>query len=463
MVVASEPAIQDFQDASPGAQDVSDALNQDGQSQDLSEHNAEIDDESGHVLINSPDTSELASDASLAGEAEHATDIKERLSGCILVIDVHESLLRGSAVSTLRTSGFEVREAMTLVDAIQTFNNEKVSVIMHNWASVNGTEAVEMHRQLAGYPGAEAVVRLFLTEDSSAEFFALACDLGADKVMDAKAELVDLPDTIRQCLEQKSDDLEFAQLVGATSPSGQYNESELDERIVRVYASGPKSRRVQLEFGAYLLRCAKLDEAESLAAQLTKTYPSDPRCMNFMARVFMKQKRFSRAVECLRRADVVSPDNPERLVMIGDALFEKGEFGEAKKSYEDAIALNPETPGAQKGLGRSLFHLGDVDAALSCFRKCLSEDETASFFNNAAVLAVKAKRISEGLRLYDTALNSLHTEKYAHIILFNIGLALYRAGDLQKAAETIKASLGYRPDFEKSQRLLEGIELRAAS
>lgn len=380
---------------------------------------------------------------------------------CVLVIDDVNSSLRSELVLILRAAGFEVSEAGDLSAAIQMIVEKPVRVLLHNWRSINGADAIKMHRKLAGNHEYDSVVRVVMVDNASPQFMALSYDLGVDRIFDSGVSVAEVPEKIRETCRSKDEDLEFIEILGGVTSTECYDAQQLDARVVEAYKAHPGSARVQLEYGAYLVRCGQWDDAEELAAALVESHPQDARCMNLLARVYMKQSRFSRAVEVLRHADMVSPDNPDRLVLIGDALFEKGDVGEAKESYEQALGIDPETPGAQPGLGKSLLSLGDYDTALACFRKCLSEDETASFFNNAAVIAIKTHKIEEGLQLYHIALKSLQTDKFAHVILFNIALAFYRAGDSGQAAEALKASLQYKPDYDKAQRLLETILMRA--
>jgi tetratricopeptide (TPR) repeat protein len=376
---------------------------------------------------------------------------------CVLVIDDDQSPLRSELAALLQDAGFKVREVSSITDAIESIVQEPTDVVIQNWRNVHGADSIKMHRKLCGNSDYDGMLRVVLVEQTSPQFFSLACDLGVDKVFDSSVLEIEIPKRIRAALDDKKDELDFVRLVGSRSHSSEYDECDLDERVQRAYHAGSPSQRMKLEYGSYLVRSGKWDEAEALAADLLNNHPSDVRSLNFLARVYMKQKRFARAIEVLKQADLISPDNPDRLVMIGDALFERGDFEEAKENYEGALHIDPEVPGAQKGLGKAFLSLGDLDAALGCFQKCLSEDETASFFNNAGVIAVKMGRSEEGLRLYESALKSLQTEKYAHIILFNIALAFFRIHDLDQAAQALKASLQYNPSYGKSQRLLEAV------
>jgi tetratricopeptide (TPR) repeat protein len=381
--------------------------------------------------------------------------------GCVLLVDSASGTLRAEMIAHLEESGFMVREAQSVTDAVEILVNEPIRVLLHNWRSVNGADAIKMHRKLYSDREYDQIVRVVMIEQTSPEFMALVYDLGVDRVFDNTVLEQDIPAKLVQSCREKDEDLEFSALMGAGLEDVSYDQHDLDGRVLAAYESHSDKRRVQLEYGSYLIRSGKWDDAEALAKDLVDQSQDDVRCMNFLARVYMKQGRFSRAVEILYRADVINPCHPERLVMIGDALFEKGEVHQAKENYERAIEIDPDLGAAHNGLGMTLVTLGDLEAALSCFKKCLSEDETASFFNNAAVLATKSDRSAEGLKLYEAALKSLQTDKYAHIILFNIGLAFYRIQDFDQATEALKASLQYMPGYEKSRRLLERILLRA--
>jgi tetratricopeptide (TPR) repeat protein len=80
------------------------------------------------------------------------------------------------------------------------------------------------------------------------------------------------------------------------------------------------------------------------------------------------------------------------------------------------------------------------------------------FFNNAGVAAVRAGKVDEGLRLYDTALAALKTAANRHQILFNKALALRKKGDPGEAIKVLRKAVKLATSFEKASKLLAALE-----
>ena len=87
-----------------------------------------------------------------------------------------------------------------------------------------------------------------------------------------------------------------------------------------------------------------------------------------------------------------------------------------------------------------------------------SEAETASFFNNSAVQAVKEGKLEESLKLYEIALKTLKTDRFKAQIYFNIALNNRKLQRLDEAQKAAKRAVKYDSSFEKAKKQLEEIE-----
>ena len=90
--------------------------------------------------------------------------------------------------------------------------------------------------------------------------------------------------------------------------------------------------------------------------------------------------------------------------------------------------------------------------AVDFFQNCLSEDEIAGTFNNIGIAAVKSSRHRDAIRLYEIAESSLQTDKYRHMVCFNIGLAYKYLNNFEKSLLYFETALKIKPDYEKALR-----------
>lgn len=361
----------------------------------------------------------------------------------------------------LNSEGYDVRVAHSYPEAVESIVKQRTDVLLHDWGLGSEQDALHLHLKISRNRSFNRMARLVLVPEIDPHMLAVGYDYSIDKILPDEILEDEIVDSIAAALNDRDETAEFDELLGDSISQEDYDQGVIDERILQAYQQHPENRRLRLEYSTLLIRRGGLDEAERMARELLKESPQDVRVMNLLSRVYLKQKRFDRATQVLSKADFLSPQNPERLVMIGDVFYEKGDVDSAETKYESALDIDPESKAAHNGLGMVHFSRGDAEKALECFRKCLSEDETASFFNNAAVLAIKSKKTFEALKLYETALRSLQTGKFAHLIFFNIALAFLRIDEKEQGIKALETALQYEPQYEKARRLLELVNRKA--
>ena len=208
--------------------------------------------------------------------------------------------------------------------------------------------------------------------------------------------------------------------------------------------------------GNLKLRKELAGEAKELAATVLEEEPTNLRAVNLLSRVSMKEGKFDEAFALLEKANSISPANADRLILLGDACYGKGDLDQAVDFYKEAAGANPDkAEQAESNIGKIKIAKGDLEGALSLLQRSASEEEAAGYFNNAAVVAVKAGKFKEAIKLYETALKSLKTDKLKHIIYYNLGLSHRRDGNIPEATKMMKRAIKYKPDYEKAKKQLE--------
>jgi Flp pilus assembly protein TadD len=104
--------------------------------------------------------------------------------------------------------------------------------------------------------------------------------------------------------------------------------------------------RAQYVTGYALIDLERLPEAQTAFERLVRFAPQNPRYLNELGYVFMKQKKWKESLDIYRRAEAAADLSPDR----------------AKE--ERCLAL--------KGVGYDLIELGDFNAAEAAYRKCLN-------------------------------------------------------------------------------------------
>lgn len=79
-------------------------------------------------------------------------------------------------------------------------------------------------------------------------------------------------------------------------------------------------------------------------------------------------------VEAIRAELADRPDDPDYLLMLGDALGREGSVDEAVSAYRRVLALRPTNPTAHYAIGSLLLGVGKKDEAIAAWRKGLEAD-----------------------------------------------------------------------------------------
>ena len=125
------------------------------------------------------------------------------------------------------------------------------------------------------------------------------------------------------------------------------------------------------------------------------------------------------------------PDQPEALVYLGIAQFDKREFQQSAESYRRALQIRDEFPIAWNNLGNTLRMLGEVDEAETCFEKALSQDpKYLSAFKNRGTLWVWVGEIERGMKWYEKGLQIEpdNAEMHRNLGVINLLLGNYEIG-----------------------------------
>jgi len=118
-------------------------------------------------------------------------------------------------------------------------------------------------------------------------------------------------------------------------------------------------------------RAGRLPEADLLYRDLLARDPNCADALHLLGVVAHQTGRHESAVELMRRAATLAPDNPAIYSNLGNLFNEQGQLDEAQTCLERALALDPYFAEAHTNLGNLLKYRGQLDDALACYRRAL--------------------------------------------------------------------------------------------
>lgn len=353
----------------------------------------------------------------------------------------------------LEANNYEVNIITSEADVHPLVVEIKPVALIYDWLVLDPDQGRKFLFRLNKLSNYAHIYRIMITKEVTTEMLALAYDVNINKVMSYGSASLNLGNELKMALTAQEWMNDFSRIIrDSKKDAKRYSQVEIDQLIEKTFGEYPHDPKVKIEYGNLKFREEKYEETIKIGEEIIREQLTNVRAMNLIARAYMKLGNFSKALSFLEKADILSPKNPKRLVLIGNAFYGIGDKESAKKSYKMAAELDPTESEAVLGLGKIMLDEGAVNSVLELFKNSVSEDEVAGFFNAAAVSAVKDNKLGEALDLYETALRALITPKLKPRILFNIALTQRRLHNLNKAKKSLEEALLIDPNFQKGIR-----------
>ena len=189
--------------------------------------------------------------------------------------------------------------------------------------------------------------------------------------------------------------------------------------LAEITARRPWEDRFIMQLAAAYFQTDHIVQAERLlAATYDLSTTSNVGALLFWGRIKLALGQFDEGLQALMAAERLNPGNPGVYVQIGDICARAHRWDDAKIAYEKAIDVDPDNALAYQGLS-------------TVYRRFGQNQETV-----------------------DTALQAvglLHRLPLAH---FNLGVALARAGENERAILAFETTLRFNPKFTNAHRYL---------
>lgn len=359
---------------------------------------------------------------------------------------------------------FKVSFISVLSEVSNAINEFKPDLFIHDWQAQEDTQARQFHLKFGQSTAAINLARIVLVPEVTPQLLAFASDAMIERFHTYSAVPLNLLTEAKMLLDGREGNELQKFLRESKLPTFNYNQQAIDQKIEQLYGNFAHDPKVKMEYASLLLRQGESQKAMAMAQDIITKDPMNLRANNLVARAKMKLGQFDEALIVLNRANVLSPSNPARLILLADAFFGKGDLDAALANYQAASHLDSDyEKEAGRQIGRIKLAQGDLEEAVDFFKSSVSEEESAGFFNNAAVQAAKSQQFKEALKLYESALKTLKTDRLKPVIYYNIALSHWRLAEHEPAMKALKRSLNYDPQHEKALALMQKLSGAKAS
>ncbi len=223
----------------------------------------------------------------------------------------------------------------------------------------------------------------------------------------------------------------------------------LYEEVLRVE---PRHRDALQHLGMVATQTGDHGLAVDLIRQAIEVGPDDAAMHNNLGCALRQQGRLDEAVTHYRRALELKPDYAEAHSNMGLALRACGELDEAVASFRRVLALRVDDPDAHSNLGIVLYASGCIDLALASFRRALEvRPDSPEAHNNLSIALRDRGQLDEALTSARCAIELKPDYAEAHS---NLGIALRARGELDEAVASYRRALELNPGLAETHNNL---------
>jgi tetratricopeptide (TPR) repeat protein len=161
-------------------------------------------------------------------------------------------------------------------------------------------------------------------------------------------------------------------------------------------------------------------------------------------------------IKYLKEAVRLSPEYAQPLLQLGKTYYENREYESAMASLSRIPKNQPSSAEANYYMGLSAFYTGRYERAAEAFKATAATVPLIEVYNNLGVVTARLGKKSAA----DYFQRAVEADARDPDYRFNLGVTLYRAGDLIGAARQLRECLAVRPQDAEAKALLETITAR---
>jgi protein O-GlcNAc transferase len=144
---------------------------------------------------------------------------------------------------------------------------------------------------------------------------------------------------------------------------------------------------------------------------------------------------------------LAKPDHTDALYLLAGIAHQSGQPARAVELLRRALAVKPDQARCYNLLGLNLVALGLRDEAEAGFRRAIALDDSSDHYNNLGVLLREQNRLDEAITAYRQALTRAPRYATAH---YNLGNAYRSKGQMGPAAKSLRRAIEIDPGHARA-------------
>lgn len=213
---------------------------------------------------------------------------------------------------------------------------------------------------------------------------------------------------------------------------------------------------VREDYDPAYLKLGVISEMQDNPAEAIQYYskaleynPHNRQVRERLTQIYLKQKSKEKAVEELRKMNLLAPEDAEVHLRLGLIFFEDKQYDKALEEFDLAKNLKPDQPMIRYYRSLVLEEMGKYDDAIAELKYIIGrEPKNISAFLHLAYIYTQLKQEDEAIRIYDEIL-SFEKERPEVYVYYANGLIQMK--DYQKAEAVLRDAI---PRFPENDDLL---------
>jgi Flp pilus assembly protein TadD/transglutaminase-like putative cysteine protease len=229
----------------------------------------------------------------------------------------------------------------------------------------------------------------------------------------------------------------------------------LFERVVEL---DPQNKQVWSDLGLAYLGLKRFADAQAAFRKQIEINPLDGHSYDYLGLALQQEKKTTEAAAAFRIQIKQDPLDPVAHAALGELLLGDHEYTEAVRELDKATILSPDNAELQVSLGQAYINTGDRAKALAAFRKAIETSPSPEVLNNVAYnLAAERIELDEAERYAESAVSTVEAnlgsvefsrlteDDLSRVVTIanywdTLGWVYARKGDLDSAERFIRAA-----------------------
>ena len=195
------------------------------------------------------------------------------------------------------------------------------------------------------------------------------------------------------------------------------------------------------------------DRALPLLEEIVRRRPWEDRFLSHLAVCYFQDGYLLQAEKVISAmSDNGVPEHALTMLLLAKIKFARGDLGGSYESLLAAEAMNPGIPDVYTQIGNAFERLYQWDNAQTAYEKAIALDENNAFALEGLSSIYRRKKLNqETADMALRAVSLLHRLPLAH---FNIGVAMARSGEPERAILAFETALRFQPKMVNAHRYL---------